>query len=145
MHRIPVVKVELVRERHLMSEYNRITCSEDVAKLLSVYLAGADREHFVTLLLDTKHKVIGLNTASVGILDASIVHPREVFKPAILAGAQAVIVGHNHPSGDPTPSTNDLQVTKRLVEAGKIIGIDVLDHIVVGHESYVSFLERGLI
>lgn len=144
MHRIPVVKVELVREKNIMVEYKQITSAEDVAKLLFSYLDRSDREHFVVLLLDTKHRILGINTVSIGILDASIVHPREVYKPAILTGANAIIVGHNHPSGDPTPSLEDVNVTKRLKEAGRIIGIELLDHIVVGSDSYVSLVERGL-
>jgi DNA repair protein RadC len=101
--------------------------------LLQTYLAGdADREHFVVVLLDRKNQVIGMNTVSIGSLTASIVHPRETFKAAILSNAAAIICGHNHPSGDPQPSQEDRVLTARLVEAGKLLGISVLDHIILG-------------
>jgi len=101
---------------------------------------------FVVMVLSAKHIVNAINTVSLGILDASIVHPREVFKPAILSNASSVIVGHNHPSGDPEPSPEDVAVTRRLVDAGKILGIDVLDHIVIGDEGrFVSLKARELL
>jgi DNA repair protein RadC len=100
-------------------------------------------------MLDTKNRLIGINTVSVGILDSRIVHPREVFKPAILSNAAGIIVGHNHPSGDPSPSVEDTRITKRLHEVGEILGIDLLDHVIVrdGTEPlrWVSLKERGVI
>ena len=125
----------------------------DVARLLFKYLAGVDREHFVVLLLNTKGRLIGVSTVSVGDLSSTLVHPREVYKPAILANAASIIVAHNHPSGDPSPSPEDVQVTRRLAEAGEVLGIDVLDHIVLGAPPpgipnasgrWVSLSERGL-
>lgn len=107
-------------------------------------MQGLDRENFVVLLLDTKNKVIGINTVSIGTLNSSLVHPREVFKPAILASAAALILAHNHPSGDPKPSREDIEVTKRLIEAGGLLGIQVLDHIIVG-DYCVSLKEQGYI
>lgn len=135
MNRIPTVKVQLVKESSNLYESAIVHGAEDAAKILINYLQGADREYFVVLLLNTKHKVIGVNTISMGSLSASVVHPRETFKAAILANAASIIVGHNHPSGDPTPSREDLIVTERLVKAGKILDIPVLDHIVVGVET----------
>lgn len=102
-----------------------------------------DREHFRVLLLNTKHRVIRIETVTIGTLNSSPVHPREVFKPAIKHGACAVVLAHNHPSGDPEPSSQDLQLTQRLVEAGRLIGIEVLDHIIVGDGRFVSLKERG--
>lgn len=127
------------------SEPNPIIRSpEDLADLLMPSLLAEKKEHFLAVLLDTKNRVIRVHTVSVGTLDASLVHPREVFKEAISASAASLIVAHNHPSGDPTPSPEDKQVTARLVEAGKLLGIDVLDHLVLGDERWVSLKERGL-
>jgi len=140
---IPVVKIQMVRESRLVAPSSQIRCPQDAADILYKYLGNEDREHFVVLLLDTKHKVIGINTVSIGSLDSAIVHPREVFKPAILANVSGIIVAHQHPSGDPTPSPEDISVTKRLVEAGRILGIDVLDHIVVGDGTYKSIKDSS--
>lgn len=103
------------------------------------------QEHFIILLLDTKNQVISKETISIGTLNSSIVHPREVFKPAIKKSISAIILAHNHPSGDPTPSREDIEITKRLIKAGEILGIDVLDHIVIGDSKYISFKEEGLL
>lgn len=84
------------------------------------------------MMLDTRNSVIGLNTVTIGILDSSLVHPREVFKPAILSNAASIVLAHNHPSGDPMPSQEDRRATERIVQAGKILGIEVLDHIIIG-------------
>ena len=142
---INVVQVRLVKENKLLYKGSRqIRCAEDAAQILWKYIGDADREMFVILVLSTKHYVNGIHTASIGSLDASIVHPREVFKVAILGNASAIICAHNHPSGDPTPSPEDEAVTTRLIAAGKILGIDVLDHIVLGDEKFMSLKERGL-
>ena len=117
----------------------------DVANLLMPDLRYQKKEHLKSLLLDTKNKVLAIKTVSVGDLSSSIVHPREVFKDAVVASAASVIVAHNHPSGDPTPSAEDVAVTKRLMGAGEILGIDLLDHIVVGDGAFVSLKEKGLI
>jgi DNA repair protein RadC len=104
-----------------------------------------DKEHFVCLFLNTKNSVIGRETISIGTLNSAVVHPREVFKAAIRRGAASVVFAHNHPSGDPTPSQEDIQVTNRLAECGKLIGIDVIDHVIIGGDNWVSLQERGLI
>lgn len=119
---LPIVKVQLIRDGRLAYETNQIRSAQDATQILCKYLDGTDRENFVVILLNTKHRVLGINTVSVGNLDSSIVHPREVFKPAILANASGIIIGHNHPSGDPTESPEDLAVTRRLSEAGKLLG-----------------------
>lgn len=118
---------------------------KDVIDLLEGKLKGKKREHFLTLLLDTRNRLLRVATISMGSLDSSIVHPREVFKEAITASAASVIFVHNHPSGDPEPSQDDIELTRRLIEAGRIIGIDVLDHIIVGEGAYASLKERGII
>ena len=145
MYRIPIYQVRLVRDGSQAADRKKVDCAATAARVLHQYLDGADREHFVVLLLDTQNQIIGIHTVTVGTLDASLVHPREVFKPAILANASSVLLAHNHPSGDPTPSAEDRSITRQLRSAGELIGIDVLDHVVVGDGSrYVSFSEAGL-
>lgn len=104
-----------------------------------------EKEHFIVLFLNTKNMVTGRETVSIGYLNASLVHPRELFKAAIRQGAASIIVCHNHPSGDTTPSREDISITNRIVEAGELIGISMLDHIIIGGDSWTSLRERGLI
>jgi DNA repair protein RadC len=143
---LPVYRVTLVREGQIPSYEQRIRSSADACRMLATYLADVDREHFVVLMLDQKNQVLGLHTVSMGSLTASIVHPRETFKAAILANAAAIICGHNHPSGDVQPSSEDRAITHRLAEAGKLLGINVLDHIIIGSAGkYFSFADEGLL
>src|SRR4249919_3318005 len=114
---IPIYRVSLVRESRVSCYNQQIRSAVDAATLLHTYLADVDREHFVVLMLDQKNKVIGIHTVSVGSLTASIVHPREVFKPAILSNCAVLILAHNHPSGQPQPSQEDRVLTVRLVAA----------------------------
>jgi DNA repair protein RadC len=116
----------------------------DVVALVKSKLSGQKKEYFITVLLDTRAQVIKICETSVGSLDSSIVHPREVFKEAIAASAASVIFVHNHPSGDPSASEQDIGLTKRLVEAGEIIGIEVLDHVIVGENKHLSMKAKGL-
>jgi DNA repair protein RadC len=116
---------------------------EDAAALTKE-LCGARKEHFCTLYLDTRNRVIRKETISIGTLNASLVHPREVFQPAVECSAASVILVHNHPSGEAEPSREDLLLTKRLTSAGEIMGIDVLDHVIVARHSFVSLKERKL-
>ena len=122
---------------------DQIRCSEDVKNLLWHKMRTYDKEHFMIVLLDTKNRVIKTETVSVGILDSSIVHPREVFKSAIKSNAASVVLVHNHPSGDPTPSRNDTSTTIKLREAGELVGISVLDHVIIGERSYYSFKDNN--
>jgi DNA repair protein RadC len=101
------------------------------------------KETFIELCLDTKNQVIREDMISVGSLNANIVHPREVFRTALVESAAHIIVSHNHPSGDPTPSREDIDITKKLVETGKIMGIDVLDHVIIGDGRHFSMKEAG--
>jgi DNA repair protein RadC len=144
---LPIFRVQLVRDsRSDDGSLHTVRSPEDAARVFAQYLQGSDREHFVVMMLDTKSRVIGLNTVSVGTLDQTLVHPREVFKPAILANASSLIVCHNHPSGDPQPSPEDNHVTAKLAEAAKIIGIDLLDHIVIGaNDKHCSLKQLGLL
>ncbi len=118
---------------------------EDVCKMITDHkdLENCDREHFIVAYLNRKGALNAICTVSIGGLHSSIVHPREVFKPAILTSSASVILIHNHPSGDPTPSREDIEVTNRLIEAGKILGIEVLDHIIIGVGNYASLKAKG--
>ena len=143
-------KVMVIRElsRRLLREGSReyaaaVRGPEDAANYLMPILRYEVKENFVVLLLNTQHKILGHRVVSIGSLSASIVHPREVFKEAIKVNAASIIVAHNHPSGDPTPSREDVAVTERLVKAGKIMDIQVLDHIIIGDSKYLSMKERG--
>jgi DNA repair protein RadC len=121
----------------------RVDGPADVARLVGPGLRDADREHFVVVLLTTKNQVIDVITVSIGSLSASIVHPREVLKPAIQASAAALVVAHNHPTGVPTPSPEDLQFTRRLARCCDLVGIRLLDHVIVGDGNYESLRETG--
>jgi len=115
------------------------------AVLRAESLIDRDKEHFWTIGLNTRNVVKYVDLVSLGTLNASLIHPREVFRLAVMEGAANIILGHNHPSGDPEPSQEDIRITKRLVEAGKILGIEVLDHIVVASHCHFSFKGDGLI
>jgi DNA repair protein RadC len=117
---------------------------ENVFSLVQSRLKGKKKEYFLALLLDTRNQLIRVAEISVGSLDSSIVHPREVFKEAVSASAASVIFVHNHPSGDPEASEDDVKLTKRLAEAGEIMGIDVLDHIIITDKKYLSLKREGL-
>ena len=117
---------------------------DEVANLVVSQLKGKKKEHFLALLLDTRNQLIKISEISIGSLDTSIVHPREVFKEAMSASAASVILAHNHPSGNPEASEDDIKLTKRLAEAGEILGVDVLDRIIIGGKNYLSLKREGL-
>lgn len=118
------------------------SCPQDVADFLMPRLRYAAKEQFVVVLLNSKNKVIGTEVVSEGSLSSSIVHPREVYGPAILHHAAAIMVAHNHPSGDPKPSTEDKETTRLLSRSGKVLGIPMIDHVIIGDGNYYSFLEN---
>ncbi|WP_342562623.1 DNA repair protein RadC [Paenibacillus sp. FSL R7-0345] len=120
-----------------------IRSPQDAAEILTEQLRYLQKEHFVCLFLNTKNHVVSQETLSMGSLNASIVHPREVFRAAMKCSSAAIICAHNHPSGDPTPSPEDIALTSRLVQAGEIVGIDVLDHLIIGDSRFVSLKEKG--
>ncbi|MBB3109898.1 DNA repair protein RadC [Paenibacillus phyllosphaerae] len=117
---------------------------QDAADYMMEELRYLKKEHFVCLFLNTKNHVIGKETLSIGTLNASLVHPREVFRAAIKCSSASIICLHNHPSGDPSPSPEDIALTRRLQEAGELMGIDILDHVVIGDNRFVSLKEQGL-
>lgn len=116
---------------------------EDGAQYVMEEMRSLNQEHFVALFLDTKNQILHQQTIFIGSLNASIVHPREIFREAVKRSAASIICVHNHPSGDPTPSQEDIHVTERLVNAGEMIGIEVLDHLIIGDRKFVSLKEKG--
>lgn len=142
---VEVVRVKMVKEGTIEYEGGRLNSVEKVGELVSNYLDGEDRENFIVICLDTKLKPTAIHTVSIGSLNASIVHPREVMKVAILSNSHCIIVAHNHPSGNTEPSEEDDIVTERLVKAGEILGIKVLDHIIIGDDSLYSYQREGRI
>ena len=126
----------------LLKERNKISSPNDIAKILMKDMVFLKQEVLKLVMLDTKNNIIGLKDVFVGSLNTSIVHPREIFKEALKRSSSSIIVCHNHPSGDPTPSKEDIDITIRLKECGKIIGIDLLDHLIIGKNRYVSLKEK---
>jgi DNA repair protein RadC len=143
--RVNIVRLKLVKESSLLYKDRCVRSPEDSYQLLKQFLGEVDREYFVVVCLDTKNQPTAINICHIGSLNASIVHPRECFKPAILSNAASILIGHNHPSGQASPSNEDVEVTNRLVEAGRIIGIGVIDHIILGDGEFVSLKEKGYI
>lgn len=121
----------------------KVNSPEDVYRRIYPRMREQKKENFIELCLDTKNQIIREEIISIGSLNANVVHPREVFKTALAVSAAHIIVAHNHPSGDPTPSREDIEVTKKLIEAGKIIGVDVLDHVIIGDGRHFSMKEAG--
>lgn len=135
---------EMVRD-HREEPPQRWTQLEQAFSFIQERIGFESKEHFMVFVLDTRNKVIGYETVSVGSIGGCLVHPREVFRLAVKEGAVAIIVAHNHPSGDPTPSRDDLAITKRLRDAGTILGIEVLDHIITGPDITISLKDKGLL
>ncbi|CAM5217805.1 DNA replication and repair protein RadC OS=Ureibacillus acetophenoni OX=614649 GN=SAMN05877842_102348 PE=3 SV=1 [Ureibacillus acetophenoni] len=137
--------IELGRRLAQMQVNNRFTIRSphDAASFLMPEMSSLNQEHFVVLFLNTKNQIIHKQTIFIGSLNSSIVHPREIFREAVKRSAASIICAHNHPSGVPTPSPEDIDVTKRLQEAGYIIGIDLIDHIIIGDHQFISLKEKG--
>jgi len=153
-------KPRTIKLRQIKAIYETLTVSEDITDYLKTgtryttpqqvsdtfqFLMQETKEMFLTLHLDGKNRIICMDVVSIGSLNQSIVHPRSVFMTACLSSAAAIICVHQHPTGDPTPSSEDISITRRLKEAGEIMGIRLLDHIIVGDGEYLSFVERGLL
>lgn len=143
---VPVYSVQLKRTGILSSPRLTIRSPGDAAVVLEEYgLPDKDREHLAVMVLDTKNQIIGIHTASIGILDSALISPREVFKAPILLSGASIIIAHNHPSGDPTPSTEDRRITQRISEAGHLLAIELLDHVIIGDAGrFTSLKERGV-
>lgn len=123
----------------------RIISAKDVYKLVKSKLSDYNKEHFFVISLDSRNNVLGIDEVSVGTLNANLVHPRETFEAAIRRHAAQIIIAHNHPSGDPEPSKEDLEITNKLVESGKALDIDIIDHIIIGQNKYASLKEQKLL
>jgi DNA repair protein RadC len=137
------VRLSLVRER--ADQPYTLHGSGDVVSLVREFLRDDPRERFVVVYMDTRHRPIAVHDAHTGTCDGTPVHPREVFGPALQLAAAAIVVAHNHPSGDPTPSQQDRAVTERLRSVGVLVGIEVLDHLVLGDARYFSFASEGVL
>lgn len=122
-----------------------VSTPEDVVRLVRPLLVGRDREHFLALALNTKNRLLRIIEVSVGSLNTSIVHPRELFREAVAVSAASVVICHGHPSNDPTPSSADLQLTRRLAKAGEVLGIEVIDHVILGGDAHVSLRQMGVL
>ncbi len=143
-------KVVALRECPTPMELQSCDCPSKAAEywnrnVITASYFNPDCECFVVVMLNTKNRVKGHYLVSFGTVNASLVHAREVFRAAIIAGSTSVLLMHNHPSGDPTPSSEDVRITKQLVQAGKILGIEVMDHVIVGYDKHVSLKELGLL
>jgi len=135
----------LNEEKNAHKSRETVKSPQDVVRIIGSSLKDEKREHFLIITLDTRNHLIETHTISIGSLDSSIVHPREVFHPAIMDHAASVILIHNHPSGNPEPSEEDTKLTKQLLNSGQTLGIEILDHIIVGDNSYFSMKDRNLI
>jgi DNA repair protein RadC len=153
-------KPRTIRFKTIKAVYETLIVKEDITNYLKTnqrytapsqvsetfqFLMSETKEMFLTLHLDGKNRIICIDLVSIGSLNQSIVHPREVFKTAFLSNAAAIILIHQHPTGDPSPSSEDIAITRRLKEAGEICGVKILDHVIVGDNDYLSFVERGLL
>jgi len=141
MRHIPVVSLRLVREKTVPYETHSLADSKHAHELFRTLVEDLDRETLWVVCLDTKNRINCLSQVAVGTLNASLAHPRELLKVAILANAAGFILVHNHPSGDPAPSAEDRLLTQRMREAGNILGISLMDHIIIGHDRYYSFAD----
>ena len=142
---IPIYTIALVREGTQRIEgREHLSTAMQATQVFADYLDGRDREHLVVLMLDSKLRLIGINTVSIGTIDSAMVSPRDVYKAAILCNAASIMLAHNHPSGDPTPSPADISVTRIIAESGKLLGIPLLDHIIIGsYGSFTSLVDKG--
>lgn len=143
--RVDIVSVRLVKEASLMYKRRFVGSPDHAYEIFKDFLEDLDREVFVVLTLDTKNRPLAVNVAHVGNLNSSIVSPACVLRVAILSSAHSIMVAHNHPSGDTTPSEADISVTKRLEEAADLMGIQLLDHLIIGDDGYESLRERGVL
>ena len=139
--RVDIVSIKMVREGSTKYENRKIETPFDAYVLLKNFLEDSDREKLLVVCLDTKNQPINICTVSVGTLNSSLVHPREVFKTAILSNSNQIMLAHNHPSGISAPSNEDKAMTSRIKDAGVILGIELIDHIIIGSNEYFSFKE----
>ncbi|AJQ27123.1 JAB domain-containing protein [Pelosinus fermentans] len=145
MYRIPRYSITLTKDGSFKSEIKKITKAEDAYEIMKPMMENLPVEHFQIIMLDAKCQVIGTSLVTIGTISENIVTPIEIFQRAILANSKAIILVHNHPSGDPKPSREDIALTKQIVEGGKILQIAVLDHIIIGDDKFISLKVDGYI
>lgn len=143
--RIDIVSVQMVRERSVKYSNRKVSSPRDCYEIFRPFLENADREKMVVCCLNTQNEPTSINIAHIGSLNSTIVHPREIFKTAILSNACSIIIAHCHPSGNTKPSKEDINMTARLKDAGEILGITLLDHLIVGSDGFLSLKEEGLL
>lgn len=143
--RVDWVTVRLVKEKSVLYGRRKISTPKDAMELVNGFLEYCDREQLVVCSLDTKNQPTAMEVVSIGTVNSSLIHPREIFKTSIISNASSLIVFHNHPSGDPKPSEEDKNITIRLKEAGQILGIELLDHIIVADDKFCSLKEKGIL
>ena len=141
--RINIVSIKMVKESSFQYLARQILSPNDAYEMIKEQLEGLDREQFIIACLNTKNEPTNISVVAVGTLNKAIVHPREVFKTAILSNAASIMAFHNHPSGETTPSQQDIQLTNRLYEAGELLGIKLLDHLIIGDGTFTSLKEKG--
>ena len=141
--RINIVSIKMIKESSFLYQTRTISSPKDAYEMIKEQLEGLDREQFIIACLNTKNEPTNITVVSVGSLNKAIVHPREVFKTAILSNAASIMAFHNHPSGETTPSQQDIQLTNRLYEAGELLGIKLLDHLIIGDGTFTSLKEKG--
>ena len=141
--RINIVSIKMVKESSFLYQTRQILSPNDAYDMIKEQLQDLDREQFIISCLNTKNEPTNISVVSVGTLNKAIVHPREVFKTAILSNAASIMAFHNHPSGEITPSQQDIQLTNRLYEAGELLGIKLLDHLIIGDGTFTSLKEKG--
>ena len=141
--RINIVSIKMVKESSFLYQTCQILSPSDAYEMIKEQLEGVDREQFIIACLNTKNEPTNITLVSVGSLNKAIVHPREVFKTAILSNAASIMAFHNHPSGNTVPSQQDIQLTNRLYEAGELLGIKLLDHLIIGDGTFTSLKEKG--
>lgn len=143
---IEIVSLKLVKDGDLRTQYNtKLNSAANAYNVVNSLIGDRDREHSVVITLDTQLQINSISIVSIGSVNQAIVHPREVFKSAILHNASSIIIAHNHPSGILEPSSADISITARLKEAGEILGIELLDHLIVNESRYYSFKENGIL
>ena len=141
--RINIVSIKMVKESSFLYQTRQILSPKDAYEMIKEQLEGLDREQFIIACLNTKNEPTNISVVAVGTLNKAIIHPREVFKTAILSNAASIMAFHNHPSGETTPSQQDIQLTNRLYEAGELLGIKLLDHLIIGDGTFTSLKEKG--
>lgn len=145
MEKIKVVSLKMIKEGEIEVSNKKIGTPGDAAEIIKNFIGDRDREHSVVITLDTKNQITSISINSIGSLNSAIMHPREIFKTAVLHNSASIIIGHNHPSGDCTPSQEDINISHRICESGKVLGIELIDHIIVGDINYISLKEKGVI